>query len=68
MEHHEGQTSVTFQWMAFMVIENRLLLPILQAPVARDLTIVFVGLPIAIFPLMVLAGGKPQPVEQPFGR
>jgi hypothetical protein len=54
--------------MAVMVIENRLLVPILQPPVARDLAIAFVGLPIAIFPQVELAGGKPQPVELPFGR
>jgi len=53
--------------MAVVILEDGDLLPVLQPPVARNLAIVFVGLPVAILPLVKLARTQPQPGEQPFG-
>ena len=54
--------------MPIVEVENRLLLPVLKSPIARDLAVMFVGLAIAIFPLVVLAGCQPQPIQEPPGR
>ncbi len=50
-----------------MVIEDRLLLPRFEPPVARDLAVVFVDLAVAAFPIMELARAETQPAEQTFG-
>ena len=50
-----------------MEIEDRLLLPRFEPPVARDLAVVFVGLAVATFPIVELARAERQPAEQTFG-
>src|SRR5690606_20460583 len=67
-EHHERQAAVTFQRMPVVIVEDGLLFPVLQPPVARRLAVVLVDLAVAIFPLVELAGGELQPAEQTFGR
>src|SRR5437773_4165607 len=58
VEHHEGEPPVAFQRVAIVVVENRLLLPVLEPPVAWHLPIVFVGLSVAVLPVVELAGGE----------
>src|SRR5690554_1855811 len=50
--------------MLVVVINDRLLLPILDPPVARDLPVVRVGLAVTMFPVVILAGRQADPAEQ----
>lgn len=67
VEHHECQSSVTFQGMFVMEVNDRLFLPLLEPPVTRNLAIVGVDLPIAFLPLVVLAGAEFCPSQQRVG-
>ncbi len=51
-----------------MVSDDRLLLPFFQPPVARDLAVVIIGVTIAFFPSIELAGRKLCPLSScPWG-
>ena len=47
-----------------MEVNNGLLLPGFEPPVARDLAVVLVGFAVAIAPSVVLAAGQLQPEQQ----
>src|SRR5690606_7888885 len=63
VEHHEGQPAITLQRILRVKVLDRLFLPILQPMVARDGSVVLVGLAVAVLPVVILAGGQPQPRE-----
>ena len=63
VEHHKRQTSITFQWVLVMEVENGLLLPFFEPPITRDLAVVFVDLSVAFKPCVVLACGQLGPLE-----
>ena len=54
--------------MGVVVVEDGLLFPILEPPIARHLAVMLVGLAIARFPIVKLARAEPQPAQQAFGR
>jgi len=64
VEHHERQPTVAFQGMAVMVVQDRLLLPGFQPKIAGNLAVVLIGLAVAIFPVVELAGTEFQPAEK----
>ncbi len=51
--------------MGGVIIEDGLLFPILEPPIAGDLAIVLIRLAITAFPVMELACAEPQPAEKP---
>ena len=64
VEHHEGQTSISFQWIRVVEVDDRLLLPVLEPVVPRDLTVVLVGLSVALAPLVEFARAGAEPVDE----
>jgi hypothetical protein len=65
VEHHEGEPPVALRGMAGVEVEDGRLLPRLEPPVARDQGIVLVGQAVACPPVVELAGGDPQPSDEP---
>jgi hypothetical protein len=51
-----------------MVVNDRLLLPILQPSVTQDMGIVLVGLAVAVFPVVELASAQVEPAEESLRR
>jgi hypothetical protein len=68
VEDHQGQAAVAFPRMTVVEVEDRLLLPVLQPPVAGYWAVVLVGLPVTLVPLVELARAQPQPAEQSLAR
>ena len=68
VEHHEGEATVTLRGITFVVIEDRLLFPLLEPTFSRNLAIVFVDFAIAVLPRVDFTVGEFQPAEQPLGR
>lgn len=64
VEHHERQSPVTFKWIAIVEVNNGLLLPRFEPPIARDLAVVLAGFTVAFVPGVVLAAGQLQPEQQ----
>lgn len=67
IEHHEGQSAVAFQRMAVEIVQNGSSLPVFEPEVPRDLGVMFVDLPVALLPVVELAGTKFHPAEQAAG-
>ena len=65
VEHHEGQPTVAFQGMPGVEVEDGLLLPVLQPPIAGDQRVVLVGQAVACTPVVELARGDSQPRDEP---
>src|SRR5215471_5820354 len=65
IQHHESQSSISLQRMLAMELDNRSFLPIFQPEVPRNPAIVLVYSPIALPPVVKLAGPNPQPWEEP---
>jgi len=58
VEHHEGEPPITIEWMGSVVIEDRLFLSVFEPPITGNFSVVFVGLAIATFPSVELAGAE----------
>ena len=67
IEHHERESPVALQRMRVVEVEDGLTFPVFEPEVPRDHGIVLVDLPIAVLPLVELAGSQFEPVEQLFG-
>ena len=67
VEHHEGEPPVAFQRMPGVEVEDRLLLPVLQPPIAGGQRVVLVGQAVAGAPVVELAGGDTQPGDESAG-
>lgn len=68
IKHHERESAISFERMFVVVVQDGLSFPVFEPEVPRDHGIVLVDLPIAVLPLVELAGAQIQPVEQLFGR
>jgi len=67
VEHHEGQPAITVERVRIVVVEDGLLFPILEPPIARNLAVVLIDLAVASLPIVKLARTEPQPTQQAFG-
>src|ERR1017187_4567 len=65
VEHHERQPSIAFQRILQVECDNGFFLPLRQPEIARNPTVVFVDAPIALTPVIELAGGNSQPMNEP---
>src|SRR5579885_571258 len=65
VEHHEGESPVALEGMAGVELEDGLLLPGLEPPVAGHAGVVLVGRAVARRPVVELAGGDAQPADEP---
>ena len=65
VEHHEGESPVAFQGMGGVVIQDGLLLPGFEPPIARGECIVLIDQSVASPPVVELAGGNAEPVDEP---
>ena len=68
VEHHEGEPPVAFQGMPGVEVEDGRLLPVLEPPIAGDQRVVLVGQAVAVAPVVELAGGDPEPGDEPSRR
>jgi hypothetical protein len=64
VEHHESQSAVALQRVVGVEVADRLLLVVLQPVVARDPTVVLVGLAVTVLPGVPLGGGQAKPDEE----
>jgi hypothetical protein len=64
IQHHERQPAIAFQRMAVVIVQDRLPFPVFQPVIARHRAVVFVGLTVALLPLMELARPQLQPGEE----
>jgi hypothetical protein len=64
VEDHERDPSIAFEGILGAEVEDRLLLPIFEPPVAGDQRFVLVGPPVAAAPDVELAGGDAQPGDE----
>ena len=58
VEHHECQSSIAFQGMLVVVVDNGFLFPFFDPPIARYLAVVFIRLAVAMLPAVILAAGQ----------
>src|SRR6266568_6450174 len=61
VQHHERQPPIAFQRILQMEADDRLFLPRLQPEVTGNPTVVLIHTPIALPPIVKLAGGYAQP-------
>ena len=64
VEHHEGQAAITFKRMTVVEIDNGLFFPVLEPPVAGDLSVVLVDFAVTVLPVMrnlLVPGAEPTP-------
>jgi hypothetical protein len=64
VQHHERQPPIAFQRILQMEIDDRFFLPQLQPEIAGNPTVVLIDAPVALPPVVELAGGDPQPVNE----
>ena len=64
IEHHEGESSITFEGMGSGECGDLLFLGVGQPVVAWNLRVVFVDLAEALFPVVEFAGGDADPGKQ----
>ena len=68
VEHHEGQSAVSFERIAVVELEDGLSLPSFQPVIPGDLAVVLIGLAIPVFPSVEFAGGQIEPSQNGLGR
>lgn len=62
IQHHEGQSAITFQRMIKMKLNNGLFLPVIQPEIAGNQAIVLIGPAITLPPAVILAGTEFKPL------
>ncbi len=67
-EHHEGETAVTLNWVFVVELDDGLLFPVFEPPVAGNPAVMFVDLAVTLSPVIELAQAKAQPLDEPLGR
>ena len=67
IEHHERQPPVAFQRVLQMEPDDSLLLTLLQPEIAGNPAVVLVHLAVAFPPVVELAGGDVEPLDEPPG-
>src|ERR1700674_4893661 len=65
VQHHECQSTIAFQRVLQVKVDDCLLLPPLQPKITRDPTVVLVDATVALSPIVELAGAHAQPVDEP---
>jgi hypothetical protein len=68
VEHHEGETAVTFERILVVVVDDGLLLPIEKPPIAGHPAIVLIDAAIPLAPVIELADADADPGDEPSGR
>ena len=68
IEHHEGETSVTFKRILVVKFGDGLLFPVFEPPVAGNPAIVLVDLAVALPPVIELAPAQADPLNELLGR
>ena len=68
IEHHEGETAVTLNWVFVVELDDGLLFPVFEPPVAGNPAVMFVDLAVTLSPVIELAQAKAQPLDEPLGR
>jgi hypothetical protein len=61
IEHHKGQSSITFQGVGTGKGTDTLFFVVAEPVIARDPVVMFVDLTKATFPVLELAGGDADP-------
>src|SRR6185312_6491826 len=64
VEHHEGQAAVALQREQGVEVEDGLSLLDFEPVVARDPSVVLIGLAVAVLPRVPLAGGQAEPQQE----
>ena len=64
VEHHEGQSPVALEGMLGVEVEDRLLLPVFQPPIAWNQGVVLVGQAVSRTPVVELGDGDSQPSDE----
>jgi len=64
VDHHESQAAITLQREASMEVTDGLFLLVFQPVIARNPSIVLVGLTVAMLPGMPLGSGQAQPEQE----
>src|SRR5438128_3437373 len=64
VEHHERQPPIAFQPILQMEIDDRFFLPQLQPEIAGNPTVVLVDATVTLPPVVELAGGHAQPMNE----
>src|SRR5712671_3206460 len=67
VQHHERQSSITFQGMFPVEVDDGLLFPRCQPEITGNPTVVLIDAPIAFSPVVELAGSHAQPVDESSG-
>ena len=68
VEHHEGKTTVTFKRILVVKLDDGLLFPVFEPPVAGNPAIMLVDLAIALPPIIELALAQADPLNELLGR
>src|SRR3977135_1799633 len=64
IQHHEGQSSIAFQRMFPVEDDDGLILPTLDTENTGNPKDVFIAAPVALSPVVELAGPHAQPVDE----
>ena len=67
VQHHERQPPISFQRIVQMEVDDRPLFPLLQPKVPGNPTVMLVGLAVTLPPIVKLAGGHVEPLDEPAG-
>src|SRR5258708_19537066 len=64
VQHHEGQSSIAFQGMFLVEADDGLLFPRREPEIPGDPTVVFIDAPVALSPVVELAGTHTHPTNK----
>src|SRR6056297_3000216 len=64
IEHHERQSTVAFEGVLVVKIDDRLLLPVFQPPFPGNFAVVGIYLAVTSLPVVALAGGQLDPSQE----
>jgi hypothetical protein len=68
IEHHEGKTPVTLKRVLVVILDDGLLFPVFEPPVAGNPAVILVHLAAALPPFIELALAKADPLDDLLGR
>lgn len=67
IEYHERQTTITFERVLRVEVDDRFSFDVLQPMVTRNSPVVFVGFAITLFPIEILTAPNAQPSNDLLG-
>ena len=68
IEHHEGKTAVTLKRVFVVKLDDGLLFPVFEPPVAGNPAVMLVDLAVALPPVIELAQANSDPLDDLLGR